>query len=172
MDIPDVTGSAAGSITFALAAETDALGIARMSRDLIETGLGWSWTAARVLRSIHNAETLVLVAREGSRIIGFAIMDFGDEAAHLSLLAVEPSHRRGGIGRRLFDWLRESALTAGIAVVKLELRAGNVEAQHFYHCLGFEETGWTVGYYRRRETALRMALRLRQPIAGNPQQAR
>ena len=57
-------------------------------------------------------------------------------------------------------------------MVKLELRAGNVEAQHFYRGLGFEETGWTVGYYRRRETALRMALRLRQPIAGNPQQAR
>jgi ribosomal-protein-alanine N-acetyltransferase len=167
-----VTGSAAGSTTFELAAETDALGIARMSRDLIETGLGWSWTATRVLRSIRDPEALVLVAREGRRIIGFAIMDFGEEAAHLALLAVDTSHRRRGIGRHLFDWLKESALTAGIAVVKLELRAGNVEAQHFYHCLGFEETGWTVGYYRRRETALRMALRLRQPIAGSPHSAR
>jgi [ribosomal protein S18]-alanine N-acetyltransferase len=167
-----VTASAAGSVTFGLAAEADALGIARMSRDLIETGLGWSWTAARVLRSIRDPEVLVLVAREGKRVIGFAIMDFGEEAAHLSLLAVDPSHRRRGIGRQLFDWLKESALTAGIAVVKLELRAGNVEAQHFYCCLGFEEIGWTVGYYRRRETALRMALRLRQPTAGSPHSAR
>ena len=167
-----MTGSAAGSITFELAAEADALGIARMSRDLIETGLGWSWTATRVLRSIRDPEALVLVAREGRRIIGFAIMDFGEEAAHLALLAVDTSHRRRGIGRHLFGWLKESALTAGIAVVKLELRAGNVEAQHFYHCLGFEETGWTVGYYRRRETALRMALRLRQPITGSPHSAR
>ncbi len=167
-----MTGSAAGSIAFELATERDALAIARMSRDLIETGLGWSWTATRVLRSIRDAETLVLVARGGSHIIGFAIMDFGEDAAHLALLAVDTAHRRRGIGRHLFDWLKESALTAGIAVVKLELRAGNVEAQHFYHCMGFEETGWTVGYYRRRETALRMALRLRQPIAGNPQQTR
>ncbi|HKB84495.1 MAG TPA: GNAT family N-acetyltransferase [Burkholderiales bacterium] len=166
-----MTGSAAGSVTFELAAEADALGIARMSRDLIETGLGWSWTAARVLRSIRDPEVLVLVAREARRIIGFAIMDFGDEAAHLSLLAVDPSHRRCGIGRRLFDWLRKSALTAGIAVVKLELRAGNVEAQHFYACLGFEEVGWTVGYYRQRETALRMALRLRQSASGKPHSA-
>lgn len=161
-----------GNTEFALATEKDALGIARMSRDLIETGLGWSWTATRVLRSIRDPETLVLVAREGSQSIGFAIMDFGEEAAHLALLAVDTSHRRRGIGRRLFDWLKESALTAGIAVVKLELRAGNVEAQHFYRGLGFEETGWTAGYYRRRETALRMALRLRQPIAGNSQQGR
>ena len=167
-----MTKSAAGSILFELAAESDALGIARMSRDLIETGLGWSWTAARVLRSIRDPETLVLVAREGRSIIGFAIMDFGEEAAHLALLAIDPSHRRRGIGRDLFDWLKESALTAGIAVIKLELRAGNEEAQHFYRCLGFEEVGWTVGYYRRRETALRMALRLREPAAGSPYSTR
>ncbi len=163
-----MTGSAAGSVTFDLATKTDALGIAQMSRDLIETGLGWSWTAARVLRSIRDPDAVVLVARQGRRLIGFAIMDFGDEAAHLALLAVDPSHRRRGLGRHLFDWLKESALTAGIAVVKLELRAGNLEAQHFYRCLGFEEIGWTVGYYRQRETALRMALRLRQPTAGSP----
>jgi ribosomal protein S18 acetylase RimI-like enzyme len=164
-----VTGSAAGSITFALADEADALTIARMSRDLIETGLGWSWTAARVLRSIRDIDAIVLVARAGGRILGFAIMDFGDEAAHLSLLAVDPSHRREGIGSRLFGWLKESALTAGIAVIKLELRAGNLEAQHFYRSLAFEEIGWTAGYYRRRETALRMALRLREPsIGGQP----
>ena len=167
-----MTGPAARSTTFELAAEADALGIARMSRDLIETGLGWSWTATRVLRSIRDPETLVLVAREGSHIIGFAIMDFGEESAHLSLLAVDTSHRRRGVGRRLFGWLKESALTAGIAVVKVELRAGNAEAQQFYQCLGFEETGWTVGYYRRRETALRMALRLRLPTAGSPHSAR
>jgi ribosomal-protein-alanine N-acetyltransferase len=167
-----VTSSAAGSITLAIAAEADALSIARMSRDLIETGLGWSWTAARVLRSIRNPETVVLVAREGRNVVGFAIMDFGDESAHLSLLAVEISHRRRRIGRHLFEWLKESALTAGIAVIKVELRAGNIEAQHFYRCLGFEEVGWTAGYYRRRETALRMAMRLRQPAAGSPSSTR
>ena len=81
-----MTGASAGSITFELAAEADALGIARMSRDLIETGLGWSWTAARVLRSIREPEALVLVAREGARIIGFAIMDFGDDADRKSVV--------------------------------------------------------------------------------------
>jgi ribosomal protein S18 acetylase RimI-like enzyme len=167
-----VTASDAGSITFELAAETDAGAIARMSRDLIETGLGWSWTALRVLRSMRDPEALVLVARTRGTVIGFAIMDFGEETAHLSLLAVTPSHQRRGIGRHLFNWLRESALTAGIATVKLELRASNLEAQRFYRCLGFEESGWTLGYYRRRETALRMALRLRTPATGSSRFAR
>ncbi|HVY08501.1 MAG TPA: GNAT family N-acetyltransferase [Burkholderiales bacterium] len=160
--------SAAGSIALELAAEADALGVARMSRDFIETGLGWSWTAARVLRAIRDPEAVVLVAREGRSLVGFAIMDFGDEAAHLALIAVDPTHRRRRVGTSLFEWLKASALTAGIAVIKLELRAGNVEAQHFYRCLGFEEIGWTAGYYRRRETALRMALKLRRSAAGTP----
>ncbi len=164
--------STAGNIAFELAAKPDALAIARMSRDLVETGLGWSWTAARVLRSINDPEVLVLNAREGRRLVGFAIMNFGDESAHLSLLAVEPSHRRIGVGRGLFDWLKKSALTAGIAVIKLELRAGNADAQQFYLSLGFEETGLTAGYYRQRETALRMALRLRAPTEDSPHPAR
>ena len=169
--------STAGNIAFELAAQPDALAIARMSRDLVETGLGWSWTAARVLRSINDPEVLVLSAREisareGRRLAGFAIMNFGDESAHLSLLAVEPSHRRIGVGRGLFDWLKKSALTAGIAVIKLELRAGNADAQQFYLSLGFEEPGLTAGYYRQRETALRMALRLRAPTEDSPHSAR
>jgi len=47
------------------------------------------------------------------------------------------------------------------------LRASNLEAQQFYRCLGFEEVGWTVGYYRKRETALRMILRLRESSPGD-----
>lgn len=166
-----MSGPAAGSIAFGPAAEPDSFAIARMSRDLIETGLGWSWTAARVLRAIRDPEVVVLVARDGRQMAGFAIMDFGEETAHLSLIAVDPAHRRRGVGTRMFDWLKLSALTAGIAVIRLELRAGNIEAQQFYRCLGFEEIGWTAGYYRRRETALRMALRLRAPATDSPQSA-
>lgn len=166
-----MSGSAAGSITLALATERDALAIARMSRDLIETGLGWSWTATRVLRSIRDPEAMVLVARARSNVIGFAIMDFGEEKAHLALLAVDTAQRRRGVGTRMFEWLKQSAIVAGIALIKLELRAGNQEAQLFYSSLGFEEVGWTAGYYRRRETALRMALRLREPLPGGTSSA-
>jgi ribosomal-protein-alanine N-acetyltransferase len=97
-------------------------------------------------------------------------MEFGEEKSHLSLLAVKPGYQREGVGTRVFGWLKESALTAGIAIVKLELRATNVAAQQFYRSLGFEEAGWAVGYYRGQETALRMALHLRRQSAGRSHQ--
>lgn len=149
-------------IRFRLATPADAADIADMSRRLIETGLGWSWTRQRVGHAIRNPETLVLTAVYDRDIVGFGIMDFGDETAHLSLFAVRESFQRQGLGIRMFDWLRASALTAGIALIRLELRASNEGARAFYRTLGFIDSGRAVGYYRGRENAMRMALDLRK----------
>lgn len=155
-------GRILADIRFRLATPADASDIAEMSRCLIETGLGWSWTRQRVEHAIRNTETLALTAIYDDEIIGFGIMDFGDETAHLSLFAVRESFQRQGIGLRMFGWMRSSALTAGIALVRLELRASNLDARAFYRALGFIDTGHAIGYYRGRENALRMVLDLRK----------
>ena len=96
-------------------------------------------------------------------------MEFGDERAHLVLLAVRPSHRRVGIGKRMLEWLLDSARVAGMASIHLELRAGNDAARRFYRATGFYETVLVPGYYRggegRKEGALRMLRVLRVPGA-------
>jgi len=158
----------ARNITLRFGRLADAASVAVMSRELIESGLGWSWTPERVARSIRNPDTITLIGADGARIIAFAIMHFGDEHAHVNLLAVRPSHQRTGIGTRLVDWLMESAQVAGIATVSLELRTSNDDARRFYLALGFTEAAYIPGYYRGRETAVRMARELRpanlQPV--------
>jgi ribosomal-protein-alanine N-acetyltransferase len=165
------------AITIRLADPRDAQAIALMSRDFIEAGLGWKYDPARVMRAIRDRETLAVVACEGGKpaagkaaaaaVNGFAIMEFGEERAHLVLLAVRPSHRRSGIGQRMLEWLLESARCAGVASVHLELRAGNEAARRFYRAMGFYETVLVPGYYRsgegRKEGALRMLRVLRVP---------
>jgi ribosomal-protein-alanine N-acetyltransferase len=106
---------------------------------------------------------VTLVARDGDLLMGFAIMSFGDEHAHLVLMAVRPAGRRRGIARRMTDWLLETAATAGVATIHLELRAQNEDARAFYRALGFTETLRLPGYYRGRETAVRMIRVLRPP---------
>jgi len=150
-------------IEFRLATPADAGTIAEMSRTLIEAGLGWSWTRRRVDTALRHRDILAVAAVQGSDMAGFGIMDFGDETAHLSLFAVRADLQRQGIGTGMFEWLKRSALTAGIAQIRLELRARNLHAQAFYRALGFEQTGRMPGYYRGREHALRMALDLRKP---------
>jgi ribosomal-protein-alanine N-acetyltransferase len=156
----------AHAISVRLSGPRDAQAIALMSRDLVESGLGWKYDAARVLKAIRDPETLTPVACDRGRIAGFAIMEFGDERAHLVLLAVRPTHRRMGIGRRLVHWLVESARVAGIASLHLELRTGNEAARGFYRAMGFDETIVVPGYYRGREAALRMirVLRAHGPV--------
>ena len=151
--------------TFRLAVPADAYEIAVMSRYLVEVGLrGWSWPPERAAKAIRTRSTLVLVAEVQSHLVGYAIAEFGETQAHLSLLAVKPSYQRCGIGRGLIDWIEESALTAGIATVTLELRANNYGARSFYRLLGFQEGAYVPGYYRGVETALRMSRDIRRHI--------
>src|ERR1700680_5110156 len=109
-----------------------------MSRDLIEHGLTWSWTPARVQHFISGAESSVVVARRERRIAAFAIMHFGDEVAHLNLLAVAIAYRRQGLGRQLMDWLTATAVEAGVFRIDLEVRSRNEAARIFYESMGFD----------------------------------
>lgn len=146
----------------------DARALAAMSRDLVEAGLGWEYRPERIARMIADPDTVALVARDAACVAGFAVMSFGDERAHLALLAVRPAHRRRGIARALVAWLVDSAAVAGAASVHVELRAGNHPAQSLYADAGFVETLRVPGYYRGRETAVRMLRVLRPPGKAVP----
>jgi ribosomal protein S18 acetylase RimI-like enzyme len=143
-----------------LARSCEAREIAEMSRDLVEYGLAWSWTPTRVQRSISGRESSVVVARRGARIAAFGIMQFGEEVAHLNLLAVAAQHRRQGLGRQIMSWLTATAIEAGIFRIDLELRAQNRTAREFYERLGFDPLSVVPGYYQGCEAALRMTRRL------------
>ncbi|MBA2672626.1 N-acetyltransferase [Ramlibacter sp.] len=149
-----------------LARHTDAGAIAQMARELIEAGLTPRYTAVRIARHIADADTVALVAQTpGAAPQGFALMAFGDDHAHLVLLAVQPAARRQALGRALLQWLLASAEVAGMASVALELRADNDGAQAFYRALGFEATLLMPGYYEGRVDGQRMVRMLRAPGA-------
>jgi [ribosomal protein S18]-alanine N-acetyltransferase len=144
-----------------LATAADAAGIAAMSRDAIEQGLGWSWTRGRVLRAMHDRGTNVAVVHERDALLGFGIMQYGDEKAHLSLLAVQAARRRTGLGTLLLAWLEKSAVTAGIERIQLEARVDNPDAVRFYRSQGYRETGSIAGYYNGTLDAVRLEKALR-----------
>lgn len=133
-----------------------------MSRLHIEYGLNWRWTPAKVRRHVRDKETMVLIANNEGSIAGFAIMRFGDDQAHLFLLAVQPEYRRSGLGRSMMQWLEKSCRTAGIQTVRLEVRVSNKAALRFYRKLGYRVIARVAGYYDRREAAAIMARNLNE----------
>ena len=145
---------------------SEARAIASMSRLHIEYGLNWRWTPAKIKRHIKDRDTMVLIASKEGTIAGFAIMRFGDNQAHLFLLAVQPEYRRTGIGQSMMQWLEKSCRTAGIQAVRLEVRASNRVAMRFYRSLGYRFLGRVAGYYDRREAAAILAKSLNESIPG------
>jgi len=149
-----------------LAKIRDAAEIARLSRTLIEQDLAWSWKPQRVAASIRSPGANVVVARADHGVAGFGIMRYGDDEAHLDLLAVAPSFRGAGLGRRLLEWLERPALLGGIGAVILEVRERNRDARAFYERLGYRMLGRLDGYYQGRESAIRMKREL--GVASRP----
>ncbi len=147
----------AESPTIRLARTGEAQSIARMSRDWIEHGLGWSWTAARVTQAIGDASTNVAVLTRDDRLDGFGVMQYLDsDAAHLVLLAVSPALRHQGRGRQLLVWLEQIAQVAGSTEIRLECRADNTNALAFYQHLDYRQVGTVSGYYEGRVDAVQL----------------
>jgi ribosomal-protein-alanine N-acetyltransferase len=112
---------------------------------------------------MRQRENLVVVAREAGELVGFAMAQFGNDFVHMTLLGVALEHQRRGIGRKLMAWVEESAVTAGLFDMKLEVRASNVEGRRFYAALGYRERLRINGYYSGVEDAIRMMRDLRTP---------
>jgi ribosomal-protein-alanine acetyltransferase len=154
-------------IRLGLAHASDVPTLAAMAGALVENGLPQSWGEGRIRRCLLHHDYVVLVARDGRRIAGFALMEYLDRHAHLALLAVAPAYQGRGIGRSLLEWLEATARTAGTFLIRLEVRAGNLAGRRFYARVGYAEDGLRRAYYAGREDAVRMtrSLAVAQPHA-------
>jgi ribosomal-protein-alanine N-acetyltransferase len=139
-----------------LATPADAEAIARLSRTEIEQGLDWCWTPSRVQQALREPETNVVLAERGGVLLGFGIMRYRDDRAHLCLLAVVPAQRRRGVGLALLGWLEQVARVAGIRRLGLEARRDNAAALAFYARQGFERVEVVAGLYQGVQDGVRM----------------
>jgi ribosomal-protein-alanine N-acetyltransferase len=149
------------TITIGPARMGEAPAIAQLSRDLIENDLPWSWTPRRVAGLMRQRESLAVIARNQNHLAGFILAQFGDESVHIALLGVAAEYRRQGLGRRLIQWVEETATVAGLFLIRLEVRAVKRDARHFYASLGYRETGRVTGYYSGIEDAIKLSRDLR-----------
>ncbi len=87
-------------------------------------------------------------------LVGFGILWRIEEEAHIISLAVDPDHRRRGLGRRILEELLTQARAAGCCWATLEVRASNHAAIRLYESAGFQLLGRRKGYYNNGEDGL------------------
>lgn len=95
-----------------------------------------------------------LVVEERGRLVGYGGIMRIDEDAHIMTIAVDPSRRRQGIGRRLMLALIDIALDKGAEHLTLEVRATNAAARRLYEEFGFGVVGRRPRYYRDEDAII------------------
>ena len=102
-------------------------------------GLVRPWNDPRkdIERKLRVQPELFLVAEGGGAVIGSAMAGYDGHRGWVYYLAVEPTLRRGGIGRALMADVEVRLLALGCPKINLLIRSGNEEALAFYGRLGF-----------------------------------
>lgn len=113
----------------------------------------WSADAVRSALSQRGGRLLVLEDADGA-LVGALLLRVEAGEAEVLQVAVEPSRRRRGAGRRLLIAGEAAAIEGGAGRCFLEVRAGNRAARALYFAAGYREVGRRVGYYRDGEDAL------------------
>ncbi len=99
-------------------------------------------------------------------IIGYGILSYGANEAHVLNLAIEPAFQQRGLGKKLLEHLIDVAKSLGAYEIFLEVRLSNDVARSLYEKLNFAEIGLRKGYYPAEgdlpaEDAVTLALPLR-----------
>jgi ribosomal-protein-alanine N-acetyltransferase len=103
------------------------------------------------------------VAQKDQQVVGFFVVQFIVDEAHLLNIAVDPTQQKQGIGRLLLDNVQQQAIIKKASTIFLELRATNQRALALYQMAGFNEIGLRKNYYpaaQGKEDAVIMALML------------
>ncbi|PJE30157.1 Acetyltransferase [Pseudooceanicola marinus] len=117
------------------------------------------WTTEELDRLIADPACF-LVAKPGGFLLGRTTLD----EAEILTLAVDPAHRRQGLGRALVAAFEETARARGATIAFLEVAADNAPAIALYLGAGFVRAGRRPRYYRAPDGEMKDAEILRRDL--------
>ncbi|KAJ7086702.1 acyl-CoA N-acyltransferase [Mycena epipterygia] len=140
--------------TFRLAEPSDAPVLASLVRRAYRGEVGWTTEAAmltderidapRVLKTIADANTTVLVAVEGSRIVGCCeLLRLENGMAYFGMFAVEPELQAVGLGKHILAQAEAEAERSGAIGIEMTVVAQREELIAWYQRRGYTITGET-----------------------------
>lgn len=138
------------------ASDLDAL----MEIEVASFSLPWSKRSYEELWPLDSID--IWVARQGSELVGYYLVQRVNDEAELHTFAVDPRLRRQGIGMRLMQHMLAGARADGVRNIYLQVRPSNEAACGLYEKLGFRPVGVRRRYYKDDgEDALVMRLGVR-----------
>lgn len=125
----------------------DVAAIMPVMDDAFDPLFGESWSSSQCLAALSMPNCRLILARNNSAMIGFAISRWVLDDEELLMIAVSQHHQRQGVASRLLGEIADNAGLSGRRSLFLEVRSGNT-ARAFYENSGFTETGCRKDYYK------------------------
>jgi ribosomal protein S18 acetylase RimI-like enzyme len=97
----------------------------------------WNDPLADIALARAKPGSEVLVGRADGRLLASAMVGTDGHRAWAYYVAVDPEHRRQGLGRQMMQAVEAWALAHGVPKIMLMVRGTNTETIGFYRALGY-----------------------------------
>ncbi|MFL6672964.1 MAG: ribosomal protein S18-alanine N-acetyltransferase [Massilia sp.] len=109
------------------------------------------WSMANFIDSLASGYDAWVLRDGAGALVGYFLLMFAVDEAHLLDVAVAAHRQRQGLGRYLLDKIVTRARQAAMESILLEVRPSNQGALQVYKHYGFAEIGRRKGYYPAHE---------------------
>lgn len=136
--------------------EKDVKEIARLEAECFSD----PWTEGMLADTLRFPIYHTFLAEEGGQVCGYGCIILLFEDAELANIAVAPTHRGQGVGKRILEEMHAYAKARGAERMLLEVRVSNRNAIGLYEKYGYERYGLREHYYADGEDAYLMQKKL------------
>lgn len=123
--------------------ESDIPEVAKLEKEIFPD----PWSEGAISETLEQEQTLLMVAYEDRKLIGYLILYFVLEEGEIARIAVIPECRRQGVGARMLLELEDLCEDNGITKLLLDVRESNETAISFYTSYGFVQDGVRRNFY-------------------------
>jgi len=119
----------------------------------------WSYADFEDSLAKEDGTTLLLVAEEDEKVIGYLVLYTAAGESEIVTIAVSPEERKKGIGRKLIEEVISFSKVSSLYIeeINLEVRCSNLPAIKLYESTDFSIVGKRPNFYTNpREDALLM----------------
>ncbi len=121
----------------------------------------------RVMQDCLHAGYTCSVIELRQLVVGFSLLSFAADEAHLLNICIDPMFQRQGLGRQLMENVMRQSRERKVKRIFLEVRISNQSALQLYQSMGFRQIGVRRDYYpaeKGKEDALVLSKTWAKPL--------
>lgn len=107
------------------------------------------WSKKSFEENLNRSDAVYVVARDGDKVLGYCGAYVILNEADINQVAVDPLHRKKGVGGKMLAALLDKLGKAGTDAVTLEVRKSNEAAIALYESMGFVTEGIRKNFYEK-----------------------